>query len=148
MSGLANEALAEAYLQLLDVTRDNVERYEQNMNMACAFAWDMGRLVTEVKCYWCGKVLGESTRDADAIREHTADCEKRPMPTAAAKRIAELEARLAASHLAAQRMATEAAAEEREACAKVVDRFAIQESPAAPNVIDDIAEAIRARGGR
>lgn len=123
MSGLANEALAEAYLQLLDLTRDNVETYEQNMSAACGWAWDMGRLLTEVRCYWCGKMLGEAIRNADAIREHTADCEKRPMSTLAAKRIDELKAELAASHLAAQRMAVEAAAEERARCLGIIAHY-------------------------
>lgn len=123
MSGLTNEALAEAYLQLLDLTRNNVETYEQNMNMACGFAWDVGRFIVEVKCYWCGKVLGSVHRDADTIREHTADCEKRPMPTGVARRIAALEAQLAKMDASTvPRWQYDAAvAAEREACAALVD---------------------------
>lgn len=43
---------------------------------------------------------------------------------------------------------TAAVAAEREACAKACDKLARSESPTAPNLADDCAEAIRARGVR
>lgn len=57
-------------------------------------------------------------------------------------RIANLEAELAASHLAAQRLASEAVAEEREAIAT----FVFDELEDGVTSLDDVVAAIRARG--
>jgi hypothetical protein len=54
---------------------------ELERNAACGWAWDFGaRAFAEVKCYWCGDVLGRAGRDDAAIREHTIACAKRGAP--------------------------------------------------------------------
>ena len=37
------------------------------------------KLTTEVRCYWCGDVLG-GANDGEAIRAHVASCAKRVTP--------------------------------------------------------------------
>lgn len=93
---------------------------EHEQNMAMAFVFDANRSQA-VTCYWCSKCLGV---EHEAIREHTANCPKRPPP-------ADVEARIST-----------AVAEEREHCARLVEEFNhVDEAPR-------IAADIRARGAR
>jgi hypothetical protein len=69
----------------LDRAIQEEARREHDRNIACAFAFDIGRPGILVSCYWCGLNLGS---DRDDIKTHTADCPKRPPSTHEVARIA------------------------------------------------------------
>lgn len=71
---MAHTQLVWAYTSLQDVHAHDVHTALMNESVACAWAFDFGRM--GVQCYWCKVPLGN---DADDIRAHTATC-KRPSP--------------------------------------------------------------------
>jgi hypothetical protein len=72
---LHKETLTNAFLSSSEAARHNYEEAELRMSLACAWAFDLAR--AGVSCYWCHRNLGN---DSDAVRQHTAACEKRPSP--------------------------------------------------------------------